>query len=145
MAGHERTGVITATSLLFEGLQATAADALHEFAVRRSRIAEGVSDPSQQRYVQYAADHLAAARSLGRNIFVCLPQRAIRLTTIHWRDIWASVKPFKYVVAVFDAHFDPIYTTAWAESPVLEGTNSVGRNCGGATASAEKSFHVEMR
>lgn len=53
MAGKGRTGTVIASYLLYSGLFTTAGEALNYFACKRSLTINGVTVPSQRRYVNY--------------------------------------------------------------------------------------------
>jgi phosphatidylinositol-3,4,5-trisphosphate 3-phosphatase/dual-specificity protein phosphatase PTEN len=63
-AGKGRTGTVIACYLLYAGAVTTAADALMYFAQHRTKNAQGVTIPSQRRYVSYFAEYLYGCETI---------------------------------------------------------------------------------
>lgn len=114
LAGRGRTGTVIASYLYFLALFDTPADALDFFALRRSQKLQGVTKPSQRRYVRYFAGVLATGR--------CPERRRVRLARVVFNGIptfqnkseaHAGCRP---VVNVYSTHTYPptlLFSSLW--------------------------------
>mmetsp|Transcript_17150 Transcript_17150/g.36834 ORF Transcript_17150/g.36834 Transcript_17150/m.36834 type:complete len:515 (-) Transcript_17150:204-1748(-) len=96
-AGKGRTGMVISALLLHLGLCASAADALHTFAERRTQNAKGVTIPSQRRYVQYYESLVCGAGGIAgvlSSVPLVVPEKEIQL-----RGIRLSTIPFFTTIA----------------------------------------------
>ncbi|KAF7820499.1 phosphatidylinositol 3,4,5-trisphosphate 3-phosphatase and protein-tyrosine-phosphatase PTEN1 [Senna tora] len=77
MAGKGRTGLMVSAYLVYSGMSAD--EALQLYADRRTTNNEGVSIPSQRRYVEYWESMLSVPRGIGSGpVNVSLPQQSSR-------------------------------------------------------------------
>ncbi|XP_010528377.1 PREDICTED: phosphatidylinositol 3,4,5-trisphosphate 3-phosphatase and protein-tyrosine-phosphatase PTEN1 [Tarenaya hassleriana] len=79
MAGKGRTGLMVSAYLVYSGM--TAEEALEMYAQRRTTNNNGVSIPSQRRYVKYWSDSLRFPRGVGNR----LPE--VKLPLQHSREL----------------------------------------------------------
>lgn len=81
MAGRGRTGCVISAYMLHNKQFTTAEDALHFFAVRRSSTEEGVTVPSQKRYVKYIEQLLSG------QVALAVESKVLKLKCILFRPV----------------------------------------------------------
>jgi len=116
-AGKGRTGLVVSALLLHLGLSGSALEAMHMFGERRTHNGQGVTIPSQIRYVQYYARLLRARNWEGGGFAprvddLKLPKAIFKLNGIRMMTLpqigTSRVTPY---FKVYQARFDPVLGT----------------------------------
>ena len=112
LAGMGRTGTIISTALIAVGLYENAIEALDHFAQIRTHSDQGVSYPSQQRYVKYFEIHKKICLKYNYEIFnyPLNIKRKIKNFYIEFKNLKIGTK---LQLLLYDGKWDPIYNSCW--------------------------------